>query len=59
MNLFNIGKKKKDDKEHYYESNMEIIVDKKCGRMTIATDRRLSEEELEYYFRKYVWGEDE
>lgn len=54
MNLFNIGKKKADGKQYFREGDTVIIVDSAKGEMIIKSSRRLSEEELFYFFEKYI-----
>lgn len=58
MNLFNIGKKKADEKEHFWEGRTEIIVDKINNELTIKTTKSLSENEIIEYFKKYILGEN-
>lgn len=58
MNLFNIGKKKADGKEHFWEGETEVIVDKSNRELIVKTKRRLTEDEIIGYFQKYILGED-
>ncbi len=60
INLFNLGKKRirlYGAEEKYQDGDMEIIVDKEQGTMTVKTSRRLSENEIIELFTKYVIGD--
>lgn len=57
MNLFNIGKKKVDGKQYFWEGDTEIIVDMASRELTVKTHKRLSDEEIIGYFKKYILGE--
>lgn len=56
INLFNIGKKR-INKERYVEGNTEIVVDKLNGEMIIRTSKKLTDEDILYFFKKYILGE--
>ena len=60
INLFNLGKKRirlYGAEGKYQDGDMEIIVDKEQGTMTVKTSRRLSENEIIELFTKYVIGD--
>ena len=46
------------NKNHIYVDGMEIIIDKKKGRMKIITDSYLTEHQIKKLFERYVLGED-
>ena len=45
------------NRNHIRVDGMEIIVDKKKGRMKILTDTYLTEEQIKKLFEMYVLGE--
>lgn len=56
--MFKFFKNLFSNKNHIYIDGMEIIVDKKKGKMKILTDNYLTEKQIKKLFEKYVLGED-
>jgi hypothetical protein len=56
--LFKFLKNVFKNKNHIYVDGMEIIIDKKKGKMKILTDSYLTEHQIKKLFEKYVLGEN-
>lgn len=56
--MFKFFKNLFKNKNHICLEDMEIIIDKKNGKMKVLSDKYLTESEIRELFEKYVIGEN-
>lgn len=56
--MFKFFKNLFKNKNHIWLDGMEIIIDKRNGKMKVLSDKYLTESEIRELFEKYVIGEN-